>query len=139
MNLIISFQFFWSFLNFSHVLQWWQLDSFFVNQFVLLCTCIYSLVSLFFSYSESGEMCAMKEVTLFLDDAKSKESAKQLGQVSLFYLWSRSFLWDLCYNWILFILPFDYASWLLCCYDRKYLFWVGCGIRILYNIMEVKW
>ncbi|XP_072955992.1 mitogen-activated protein kinase kinase kinase YODA isoform X1 [Typha angustifolia] len=30
--------------------------------------------------SESGEMCAMKEVTLFLDDAKSKESAKQLGQ-----------------------------------------------------------
>uniref|UniRef100_A0A0D9W845 mitogen-activated protein kinase kinase kinase n=1 Tax=Leersia perrieri TaxID=77586 RepID=A0A0D9W845_9ORYZ len=31
--------------------------------------------------SDSGEMCAMKEVTLFLDDPKSKESAKQLGQV----------------------------------------------------------
>ncbi|KAF8403527.1 hypothetical protein HHK36_011631 [Tetracentron sinense] len=30
---------------------------------------------------ESGEMCAMKEVTLFSNDAKSKESAKQLGQV----------------------------------------------------------
>ncbi|KAJ4955397.1 hypothetical protein NE237_012180 [Protea cynaroides] len=30
--------------------------------------------------SESGEMCAMKEVVLFSDDAKSKESAKQLGQ-----------------------------------------------------------
>ncbi|KAK3143999.1 hypothetical protein QOZ80_4AG0307610 [Eleusine coracana subsp. coracana] len=30
--------------------------------------------------SDSGEMCAMKEVTLFLDDSKSKESAKQLGQ-----------------------------------------------------------
>ncbi|WCJ36682.1 Mitogen-activated protein kinase kinase kinase YODA [Euphorbia peplus] len=30
--------------------------------------------------SESGEMCAMKEVTLFSDDAKSKESAKQLMQ-----------------------------------------------------------
>lgn len=30
--------------------------------------------------SDSGEMCAMKEVTLFMDDAKSKESAKQLGQ-----------------------------------------------------------
>ncbi|KAJ0778971.1 putative mitogen-activated protein kinase kinase kinase STE-STE11 family [Helianthus annuus] len=30
--------------------------------------------------SESGEMCAMKEVTLFPDDAKSKESAQQLGQ-----------------------------------------------------------
>ncbi|GER33060.1 protein kinase superfamily protein [Striga asiatica] len=29
--------------------------------------------------SESGEMCAMKEVTLFSDDAKSKESAQQLG------------------------------------------------------------
>ncbi|KAJ7974164.1 Mitogen-activated protein kinase kinase kinase YODA-like [Quillaja saponaria] len=30
--------------------------------------------------SESGEMCAMKEVTLFSDDAKSKESAKQFMQ-----------------------------------------------------------
>ncbi|XP_051143165.1 mitogen-activated protein kinase kinase kinase YODA-like [Andrographis paniculata] len=30
--------------------------------------------------SETGEMCAMKEVTLFADDAKSRESAKQLGQ-----------------------------------------------------------
>ncbi|KAJ6417650.1 hypothetical protein OIU84_001103 [Salix udensis] len=30
--------------------------------------------------SESGELCAMKEVTLFSDDAKSKESAKQLMQ-----------------------------------------------------------
>ncbi|GAB4826341.1 hypothetical protein Ancab_009207 [Ancistrocladus abbreviatus] len=30
--------------------------------------------------SETGEMCAIKEVTLFSDDAKSKESARQLGQ-----------------------------------------------------------
>lgn len=30
--------------------------------------------------SETGEMCAMKEVTLFTDDAKSRESAKQLAQ-----------------------------------------------------------
>ncbi|KAL5212674.1 hypothetical protein ABZP36_023521 [Zizania latifolia] len=30
--------------------------------------------------SDSGEMCAMKEVTLFSDDPKSKESAKQLCQ-----------------------------------------------------------
>ncbi|KAI5601442.1 hypothetical protein BDE02_01G092600 [Populus trichocarpa] len=30
--------------------------------------------------SESGELCTMKEVTLFSDDAKSKESAQQLGQ-----------------------------------------------------------
>ncbi|XP_061337299.1 LOW QUALITY PROTEIN: mitogen-activated protein kinase kinase kinase YODA-like [Gastrolobium bilobum] len=30
--------------------------------------------------SESGEMCAMKEVTLFSDDAKSRESEQQLGQ-----------------------------------------------------------
>ncbi|CAO2821192.1 unnamed protein product [Amaranthus hypochondriacus] len=28
--------------------------------------------------SETGEMCAMKEVTMFSDDSKSKESAKQL-------------------------------------------------------------
>lgn len=32
--------------------------------------------------SESGEMCAMKEVTLFSDDAKSRECAQQLGQVN---------------------------------------------------------
>jgi len=30
--------------------------------------------------SESGKMCAMKEVTLFADDPKSKESVKQLAQ-----------------------------------------------------------
>lgn len=30
--------------------------------------------------SESGEMCAMKEVILFSDDAKSKECAQHLGQ-----------------------------------------------------------
>ncbi|CAN6461638.1 unnamed protein product [Victoria cruziana] len=30
--------------------------------------------------NESGDMCAMKEVTLFADDAKSKECARQLGQ-----------------------------------------------------------
>ncbi|GAY34821.1 hypothetical protein CUMW_284660, partial [Citrus unshiu] len=38
--------------------------------------------------SDSGEMCAMKEVTLF-DDAKSKESAKQLMQGQTLYItWS---------------------------------------------------
>ncbi|KAL7211949.1 hypothetical protein ACSBR2_014749 [Camellia fascicularis] len=36
---------------------------------------------------ESGEMCAMKEVTLFSDDAKSKESAKQLGQEIALLSW----------------------------------------------------
>lgn len=36
---------------------------------------------MFVSSSESGEMCAMKEVTMFTDDAKSMESAKQLMQV----------------------------------------------------------
>ncbi|GKC35171.1 hypothetical protein Tco_1047555, partial [Tanacetum coccineum] len=30
---------------------------------------------------ESCEICAMKEVTLFSDDAKSKESARQSGQM----------------------------------------------------------
>uniref|UniRef100_A0ACD5ZIF3 Uncharacterized protein n=1 Tax=Avena sativa TaxID=4498 RepID=A0ACD5ZIF3_AVESA len=30
--------------------------------------------------SDRGEMCVMKEVTLFSDDPKSKESARQLGQ-----------------------------------------------------------
>lgn len=39
--------------------------------------------NLILDLSENGDMCAMKEVTLFSDDAKSKESAQQLGQVSL--------------------------------------------------------
>jgi len=30
-------------------------------------------------------MCAMKEVTLFSDDAKSKESTQQLGQVIFYF------------------------------------------------------
>lgn len=33
--------------------------------------------------SDSGEMCAMKEVTIFSDDPKSKESQKQLRQVNV--------------------------------------------------------
>jgi hypothetical protein len=33
-------------------------------------------------------MCAMKEVTLFSDDPKSKESARQLGQVCPFSMFS---------------------------------------------------
>ena len=46
--------------------------------FWFFCTLCAQLIS------ESGEMCAMKEVTLFSDDTKSKESAKQLGQVCKF-------------------------------------------------------
>lgn len=44
----------------------------------LVCAHLIYIIILF---SENGEMCAMKEVTLFSDDAKSKESAKQLMQV----------------------------------------------------------
>lgn len=40
------------------------------------------LIRYVFFLSESGEMCAMKEVTLCSDDPKSRESAQQLGQVS---------------------------------------------------------
>lgn len=40
------------------------------------------LIGFVFFLSESGEMCAMKEVTLCSDDPKSRESAQQLGQVS---------------------------------------------------------
>ena len=38
--------------------------------------------------SDRGEMCAMKEVTLFSDDPKSKESARQLGQVCPFSMFT---------------------------------------------------
>lgn len=46
----------------------------------------------------------MKEVTLFSDDAKSKESAQQLGQVS--------FLW--C-NWIPFNSVFEGQNQIILC------------------------
>ncbi|MCD9639467.1 hypothetical protein HAX54_024037 [Datura stramonium] len=39
--------------------------------------------------SGSGEMCAVKEVTLFSDDAKSRESAQQLGQEISLLSWLR--------------------------------------------------
>lgn len=41
-----------------------------------------ALFKMFVSFSESGEMCAVKEVTLFSDDPKSMESAKQFMQVN---------------------------------------------------------
>lgn len=34
--------------------------------------------------SVTGELCAMKEVNLVSDDARSKESVQQLAQVSIF-------------------------------------------------------
>jgi len=39
-----------------------------------------------FVYLSSGEICAMKEITMFSDDAKSLESAKQLMQVYCSFL-----------------------------------------------------
>lgn len=56
----------------------------FLSQSCFWLVVFWHLSFLCFVFSESGEMCAMKEVTLFSDDAKSKESAKQLGQVSTF-------------------------------------------------------
>lgn len=50
----------------------------------------------FLWYSDSGEMCAMKEVTLFSDDAKSKESAKQLMQVRRFFIGLNSCFYSKC-------------------------------------------
>ena len=38
-----------------------------------------------FSYSKTGEFCAIKEVEFVRDDPKSKDSAKQLAQVYFFY------------------------------------------------------
>ena len=43
----------------------------------------------FFSFdlcSEGGHMCAIKEVRIVSDDQNSRESLKQLNQVSSFYL-----------------------------------------------------
>jgi hypothetical protein len=59
------------------------------DPYLSLFSCILTLVSLFsflhffMEISDSGEMCAMKEVTIFSDDPKSKESQKQLSQVNV--------------------------------------------------------
>jgi hypothetical protein len=54
------------------------LMSMIINHAIIIILCF--LVIIFYR-SDKGEMCAMKEVTLFSDDPKSKESARQLGQV----------------------------------------------------------
>lgn len=79
-------------------------------------------------------MCAMKEVTLFMDDAKSKESAKHLGQVNTFVLLEH---YPLLYLLLLF--NFQASFFVLSSFGRKYLFWVNCNIRILCSITEVRW
>jgi len=68
---------------------------------------------MFVSLSQSGEMCAMKEVTLFSDDAKSLESAKQLMQVhcsllNLVKLTGKQFIFVRC-NTIFSSLEFNTA------------------------------
>ena len=62
--------------------QNWSSPLFFVRNFYLSFF-VHVSFNLILDLSENGDMCAMKEVTLFSDDAKSKESAQQLGQVSL--------------------------------------------------------
>jgi hypothetical protein len=49
-----------------------------INHAIIIIWCFFVLI---FYHSDKGEMCVMKEVTLFSDDPKSKESARQLGQV----------------------------------------------------------
>lgn len=58
-----------------------ELFTFQFNESDCLTLCVDDLIY-WLGSSESGEMCAMKEVTLFSDDAKSKECAQHLGQVS---------------------------------------------------------
>jgi hypothetical protein len=54
------------------------LMSMIINHAIIIILCFFVII---FYRSDKGEMCAMKEVTLFSDDPKSKESARQLGQV----------------------------------------------------------
>jgi hypothetical protein len=65
-------------------------------------------------------MCAMKEVTLFSDDAKSKESAKQLMQVT----WSPVDLRNFLFVWMIrlwLFYNFGQISHLVACFDWKQL------------------
>lgn len=88
-----------------------------------------------FLCSESGEMCAMKEVTLFMDDAKSKESAKQLGQVRTCLALQEKTLLRFALLQLILIGFF----FLINEFFRKYLSFGSCVIRMLCNTMDVKW
>lgn len=97
----------------------------------------------FESVSESGEMCAMKEVTLFSDDAKSKESAKQLMQASF----CKNMINVIACLYILLSSPsivieissilersLDSSFW----FYRKLLYWAACGIQTLCSTMDLR-
>ena len=49
---------------------------------ICMLLCFYDYVLICCYGSETGEFCAIKEVEFVRDDPKSKESAKQLAQVS---------------------------------------------------------
>lgn len=66
--------------QFVRYLKYWVMTVVFFFALGIISHCICSFLLVW--CSGSGEMCAMKEVTLFSDDAKSRESAKQLMQVS---------------------------------------------------------
>lgn len=75
------YAFFYSLASHSFLAStiWWPFDYFQIMSWFL--TVLSPCFGFTIYTSDSGEMCAMKEVTLFSDDPKSKESAKQLGQV----------------------------------------------------------
>lgn len=60
-----------------------------------------------FTFSQTGALCAMKEVNIIPDDAKSAESLKQLEQVTkfeslsyimhIFFIFRRAILGTFCF------------------------------------------
>ena len=69
-----------------------------------------SLVQLHFSYRNTQDLCAIKEVEIFLDDKKSAASIKQLWQVILKNFCTTSFTQLYIY---IFIKHIKLLSWFI--------------------------
>ena len=116
---------------------WWPFDYFQIMSWFL--TVLSPCFGFTIYTSDSGEMCAMKEVTLFSDDPKSKESAKQLWQV-WFLKCASTYTMSLPQqkndHFIYYNFPFSVSFILF--FLRKYRSWAAYNTQISYDTMAQK-
>lgn len=98
--------------------------------------CSSSLKSLCCNFaSNSGQLCAIKEVRVVCDDQTSKECLKQLNQVILLFF--KIYEWCLKHSIVLYWILFWYVCSSFCC--RRSICSVSFHIQTLFNTMGVIW
>lgn len=116
---------------------WWPFDYFQIMSWFL--TVLSPCFGFTIYTSDSGEMCAMKEVTLFSDDPKSKESAKQLGQVWFLKCASTyTMLLPQQQKRSVYLLLFSIQCVIYSFFLRKYRSWAAYNTQISYDTMAQK-